>query len=178
MSRLDWSRASQRLLDPARYQRVTDFVTPDEVVTLGVKKRKRTRSANAERAAAAAHNKALIKRRRQKQPEVTTVLKKAKRRSPEERRALARQQKAAAAEKQRQKGIEQKEREKARRAVFAAYSRSPEYAEKLALEKAAIAAKKKSHLQAWVEEETGLDTDRETLRQRWRVRLLRRSTQS
>lgn len=150
-------------------------MTPDEVVIVSGKKRGESKSGVAQRAAIAARNKARKQRKLQKRAEAATGLKKSKQLKRQERQALARQQQVAAAEKKRQQAIEQKEREKARRAAFAEYSKTPEYAKKLARERAIMAAKKKSHLQAWVEEKTGLGTDRETLRQRWRERILRRS---
>lgn len=65
-----------------------------------------------------------------------------------------------------------KAKAKAARAAFEDYKKSPDYAEKLACEKAEIAVKTKSHLQAWAEKQPGLREKREKLLQRWKSKLL------
>lgn len=95
-----------------------------------------------------------------------------------ERAVKAKEQRAAAAEKKLIKKAEQAAKAEARRAAFAEYQKTPEYAAKVAREEAKMAAKKKSHLQVWIEEKTGLSADRQSLRQRWRDRLLRRGSRS
>lgn len=101
MSKLDWSKAGIYEPDPARAQRVDDFVEPDRVI---VDVRDLTASERARRAARAEyHERHFAKTRRQL---------------------------------------------------------------------AAAAAKKKSHLEAWVEKQSGLRSDRKKLRQAWRAGIL------
>ena len=142
MSKLDWSRASERAFDPARYQQRADFLTPDEVKKAKPKKRKPAKPPTPAQLRKQAAHKARIK--------------------------------AIQDEKERKKEAERKAKAEARRATFEEYMKTPEYAAKQAREAARPTAIKKSHLQVWVEEETGLCSDRESLRSQWREKLLRR----
>lgn len=58
------------------------------------------------------------------------------------------------------------------RVAFEEYQKTPEYAEEIARKQAAMNAKKKSHLQDWVEKRTNLNQDRHALSELWRKQLL------
>lgn len=183
MSKLDWSRASERSFDPARYQRRDDFLTPDQPTKPKPKKRKAQKPPTpAQLRKQAAHNARMNaiqeekKRKKVAAKAVESARQSENAAAKAERRALAKQQQKAAAEKKRVKEAERKAKAEARRAAFEEYQKTPEYAAKLAREAAKMAAKKKSHLQFWIEEETGLSADRASLREQWRDRLLKRPT--
>lgn len=183
LTKLDWSRASERSLDPARYQRREDFLTPDQPTKSKPKKRKAPKSPSpAQLRKQAAHNERMKaiqeeKKRKRAAAKALEASRQAENAAAKaERRAHAKQQQKAAAEKKRLKEAERKAKAEARRAAFEEYQKTPEYAAKLAREAAKMAAKKKSHLQFWIEQETGLNADRESLREQWRYRLLKRPT--
>lgn len=183
MSKLDWSRASQRSFDPARYQPQNDFLSPDDPVKSKRKKRKPTKPPTPaqirRQAAHTARMKAIQDEKKRKKAAARALELERRKSNPlakAERRAKAKAQQRAAAERKRLKEAERKARAEARRAAFEEYKMTPEYAAKQAREAAKMAAKKKSHLQVWIETETGLNSDREGLNGQWRDRLLKRPT--
>lgn len=182
MTKLDWSRASERTLDPARVQRSNVFLPPDSKPKSKPKKRKvsgpptpaqiRKQAAHAERMKAIQDEK---KKRKLAAKSAEAERQKLNAAAKTVRAAKTKEQRAAAAEKMRIKKAEQTAMAKTRRAAFAEYQKTPEYAAKVARDEAKMAAKKKSHLQVWIEEKTGLGADRQSLREMWRDRLLGRS---
>lgn len=182
MTKLDWSRASERSLDPARYQRRDDFLTPDQPTEPKPKKRKAAKlSTPLQLRKQTAHNARMMaakeeKKRRKAAAKALGTARQAEIAAAKAvRRALAKQQQKTAAEKKRLKEVDRKAEAEARRAAFVEYQKTPEYAATLAHEAAKMAAKKKSHLQFWIEQETGLNADRESLRAQWRDKLLKPS---
>lgn len=164
MAKLNWSRASERSLDPARYQRQNDFLSPDETVKTGGAKPNRLTPAQLQARTARKARKKAIKDEKKRVKAAAKVLEIKRQR-----------EKAAAKAKQVTKEKEyHRARAEARRVAFEEYQKTPEYAAEQAEEAAKIAAKKKSHLQFWVEKKTSLSINRETLRKRWRDRLLKR----
>lgn len=167
MSKLNWSRAGDRSLDPARYQRRFDFVTPDEVEISKGKKRRRIRAL-----LSSGSGKRAEKKRKVVAKAIDREAHEKNAAAKAERRALAKQQQQAAVTKRRAKKAAQAAKAAERRAAFAEYQKTPEYAEKLARQEARMAAKKKTHLQDWIERKTDLDQDRLSLREQWRAKLL------
>lgn len=165
MSKLDWSRASERSPDPARYQRQNDFLSPDETVYSGGPKPSRRSPAQLQARAARKAQKKALKDKERHAKEAAKALK------------IKRQgENATAKAKQVAKAKEYHcARAEARRVAFEDYKKTTKYAAEQAKEAARIAAKKKSHLQFWVENEIGLSADRDVLRKRWRDGLLKRS---
>lgn len=180
VSKLDWSRASERTPDPARYQRSDDFFTPDQTVKR--KKRKIAKPPSPEqlrkKAIEEARQKVLQEKRRQEKALAKAIERERQQKkaaAKAQRRALAKQQQMSAAERKRLKEVERKARAAERRAAFEVYAKTPEYAAKLARESAKMAEKKKTHLQVWVENETDLQSDRASMQQKWRKSLLKKT---
>lgn len=89
------------------------------------------------------------------------------------RRALKQKKRQESALQRRQFEAKRKAEAEARRVAFAAYVKTPAYAAKVAREAERLAEMKKSHLQVWVETETGLNEDRQSLKEQWREKLLK-----
>jgi ABC-type uncharacterized transport system permease subunit len=168
MAKLNWGKASLRELDPARVQRTLDFSTPDDmVVKKGAKGKKPARSsiwATALSALSKAH-------KAQKAGKAPVVAKgrKAKRAVAQPKQKPVPKVKEVASPFTEQKRRAEAE---ARRATRTAHNLA-----KASKQQTEMEAKKKTNLQTWVEEQDGLTTDRESLRQRWRARLLGRPEQ-
>lgn len=148
MSKLDWSKAGSYEPDPARVQRVDDFVEPDRIVVsvrdLTAREKKKLARQQSRRGKARTKLKAALQRKSQA----------AKVKLP--RREVSEKDKLLAAESRRIAKAEYHQRHIA----------------KTRRELAAAAAKKKSHLEAWVEKQSGLRSDRKTLSQVWRAGML------
>lgn len=159
MSRLDWAKGGLYEPDPARAQQYRDFVEPDRVITVirdltpeekrelarreGRRRRAHRRKGPSAKKAQPVKKAAPVKAK-QKQIEKKPL-------TPEEKLA-----KAWAAS-----------RAEARRAA-----KAEAYLNKVRRQKAAMAAKKKTHLEAWAEKQQGLRADRESLHRVWRAKLL------
>lgn len=146
MSKLDWRKASLRESDPARAQQVRDFVEPDPVVIKIVELTPMEKRQQARGLARLKRWKAIHNAKRK--PKSKPIEKQV---SPEENRQAA----------------------NARRLAYTEHHRR--YLAKAESRRAAIASKKKTHLEAWVEDNEGLQTDRANLRRSWRSKLLVRS---
>lgn len=163
MAKFDWGKASLRELDPARVQRTVDFVTPDPVE---VKKKKKRKGESALPSIWATALAAVAKARKRQDAGKPAKGRKMK--------ALAKP-KAIPQPKQKLPRLTEEERQalnEAQRKARAAHQER--YIAKASKEQAAMAAKKKTHLQAWIEKQDGLQSDRKILRQQWRDRILRR----
>lgn len=150
MTKLDWSRGYTP--DPARVRDVVDFSSPDPVVVVSTKALKKRRPKTWEqleerKGRRQAHKQATkTKRAAPKQAKP----KKAKDRLSEEDRLRAEAERKA-------KSAEHNER----------------YLKNAARKERAMAAKKKSHLEAWAEMQGITGSNRLALRDRWRSTLLR-----
>ncbi|WP_018075333.1 hypothetical protein [Novosphingobium nitrogenifigens] len=151
MTKLDYSKGYT--FDPARTQRYGDVLAPDPVVmkVLPNKRKKKKHKAKPVQAQKVAPKrqapvKQVIAKPKKVKPAKVAPVKPA--RTPEQAQAEA-EAKATAKEAHRHRCLA-----KARR------------------REAEIAAKKKSHLRAWADSQTELNSDREELRRRWRAALL------
>ncbi len=178
MSKFNWALASLRLIDPARVQRSDDiFVTPDK--TSNSKKKKQAKPPTA----------AQLQKQRVHQARLEiAAVERGKRKAEAKARNAAKQRlndeakamRKAQAEVERKAGLLRKAekaaaanaRREALRVAFEEYQKTPEYAEEIARKQAAMNAKKKSHLQDWVEKQTKLNQDRRALSELWRKQLL------
>jgi hypothetical protein len=184
MAKLDWSRVSLRVMDPARYQRGSGIgLAPDADAPQIKKKIPRARNkpknpSPAQLARQAQHEARLAqdrKARRQKKAALRAAeleQQRLNRLAKEKRRAEARLQQAEAKRRKEEKRAAQKAAAEAKRAAFREYQKTPQYAAEMALKRAEMEAKKKTHFEAWVDQLVELKGDRETLRQRWKERLL------
>lgn len=176
MSKLDWSRASEPFFDPARVQRRDDFLPPDQPKHQKVQKRKPAIPLTPEQLRKLAAKTARVIERKEEKRRKKVAAKVLELERQKKNAASKAEQKKANAEKKRLKEAERQDRVVARKAAFEAYKKTPEYAAKLAREQAKVEAMKKSHLEVWVEQETGLSADRDSLREQWRNSLLKRPT--
>lgn len=184
MGKLDWSRVSLRVMDPARYQRTGDiFLTPDADVPVKKKVRKRKKPSNpspAQLARQAKHEARLAQdreARRQKKAALHAAeleRQRLKRLAKEKRREETKLQQVEAKRRKDEKRAAQKAAAEAKRAAFLEYQKTPAYAAEMARKRAEMEAKKKTHFEAWVDQLTELKGDRESLRQRWKDRLFDR----
>jgi colicin import membrane protein len=187
MAKLDWSRVSLRVMDPARYQRGADIVlAPD--ADAPPKKRKVPRARKkpknpspAQLARQAEHEARLAQNREARRQKKAAVRagelerQRLKRLAKEKRRQEARLQQAEAQQRKDEKRAAQKAAAEAKRAAFLEYQKTPEYAAKIARKRAEMEAKKKTHFEAWVDQLVELKGDRESLRQRWKDKLLNKA---
>lgn len=174
MSKLNWSRASERSLDPARYQRRNDFCTRDQRTYSEPMKRKAAKPAQLRKQAEHKARMKVIQEEKKRKK-----LKTAQQEAEFALRALGRKQKkAAAVKKRRLENVKRKAKIEALRAAYEEYQKTPEYAAKIARERAKMAAKtaakEKSYLELWIKQKTGLGADREFLNEQWRDLLLKR----
>lgn len=154
MAKLDWSKAPLRDADPARAQRVRDFVEPDRVI---ISVTELTKQEKKQLAAKLAHRKA---RRQQAIPKA--------KRKPEQGKLVGAKPDRA----ERETRAEERRVAGATKAIAKA-EHQRRYLAKAAQRQADMEAKKKSHLDAWVEGQDGLQADRENLHRSWRSTLLR-----
>lgn len=151
MTKFDWSKAKTYQADPARVQRVHDFVEPDSTIIsvrdLTPSEKKRIARKQSRRGKARAKLKALLKRKPKRKVKA----------KPEPKKVTDEGKKLAA---------------EARRVGQAEHQQR--YLAKTHQQLATAKAKKKSHLEAWVEKQTVVQTDRATLNQEWRAKLLGR----
>jgi hypothetical protein len=179
LAKLDWSRVAIRILDPARYQRSADtFFTPDKPTTPRKKKlspeaRKRQLEHDRRMAEQQAAKRAKKAAARAAQREIGRL---AKTTQPG-KRAKARKKKLAAKQIKAMRPPAREAVAEAGRIAFEEYQKTPEYAAKVERDRAKLATKLKTHLQAWAEKQDGLREDRDRLRKRWRERLLGQRTE-
>lgn len=150
MAKLDWTKASQAAPDPARVQRVNDFVEPDPViirVTNLTREEKKQLAAKQRNRGKLRSNKKVTAKAKAQPAKSKETLKKPK---------LTDEEKLLAAEARAKQKAEHHQR----------------YLAKALRQREAMEAKKKSHLQVWAEKLPGLGDDRETLHQTWRADLL------
>lgn len=180
LSKLDWSRASLRIADPARVQRSEDrFVTSVKPKSKKTKKKMAVGQPTAAQAQRLrAHEIRMTNAKAEKKKKaVEAQFQKANQKVIDAEAKAARRTKSAndqklALSRKKLKAEKKKALADERRAAFAEYQKTPEYAKKLENEKKAMAAKMKSHLQVWIEQHTNLDRDREELRKQWRRTLI------
>ena len=153
MAKLDWGKASQREADPARAQRVHDFVEPDRVIVSV------TNLTRAERKKIAAEQARLREKARMRKSKAAAARKAppAKKSTKEIATLLSEEEKRLGSE--------------AKRAAKVAHQQR--YLAKAQRQLAEMSSKLRTHLQAWADKQAGLRDDRVALRQGWRDRLLR-----
>lgn len=163
MAKFNWGKASLRELDPARVQRTVDFSTPDNMVVKKGAKRKRSASTSVWATAMIAMSKAR-KAHAAGKPPVGSTNRKAKKAAanPKEKPGSKVKQIVPPLTEQQQQAVAE-----TRRAA-----RVDRNLAKASEQQAEMELKKKTHLQAWVAEQDGLTTDRKSLREKWRARLL------
>jgi colicin import membrane protein len=172
-------------MDPARCQRTGDiFLTPDADVPVKKKvPRKRKKPSNpspAQLARQAKHEARLAQDREARRQKKAALLAAELERQPlkrlakEKRREETKLQQAEAKRRKDEKRAAQKAAAEAKRAAFLEYQKTPAYAAEMARKRADMEAKKRTHLEAWVDQQIELKGDRESLRKLWRDRLLNR----
>ena len=167
MTKLDWSKGYED--DPARVQRQTECKT-----SFGWHKACQLALQRAQKLRAAAAPREEIK------PKKAIKKKSVSAQKRREVRKLARAANKIVTKTARpQKSAPAKAALMARRAAFEEYRKTPEYFDKVQRQKgknlqkqAEIAAKKKTHLEAWAERQEGLREDRRALKEKWRRTLL------
>lgn len=178
MAKFDWSRVNLRFLDPARFNPTRDFfLAPDKPATPNQNNPKKkskpaTKQKQIRHEARMAEQRAGLLKSKAAKRSAQLERQRLENTAKATKQAEAKKQKAEAKQRKEAKALARKAAAEARRAAFAEYQKTPEYAAEVEYERARMAAKKKSHLQAWVERQTGLTVDREALRQRWREGLL------
>lgn len=180
---MNWSRVAHRWLDPARVQRGDDFLAPDQPpakVAKGNKKKaaRKTGAKNPPLSAAELERQRLAKESRERRRAAERARKieaqKRKAQAKAERQARAAVQRAESERRRAEKAARRKAIELERREARKRYMETPEYAAEVARKQAEMEAKKKTHLQAWIEDSTSLGNDRNSLAKGWRERLFRK----
>lgn len=182
MAKLDWGKASLRELDPARIQRTADFVTPDQVVKktkLGKVKRKKARAAPSKppishTAAFEAAMRGYLWLKSLGQPEADKAPSAKKRATA---KVTAKPKPAPKVKPKEPRRVEKARRTETDAQREARAAHQERYDAKARKQQAAMAAKKKTHLQAWAEKQDGLRSDRAALHEKWRGLLLRHPDQ-
>lgn len=161
MSKIDWSK-DKREYDPARVQRVDDFVEPDPVIISVTPLKPKERLSLARRLKSAVERARATQRKRAK--------KAANIAATETQQAASAAKKAKQAERQARREAQRETRQRELAAKIAAedaWKQSPEYA--------ALKAAEDAHVEACARERRkALQAQREPLRQRWRDQLLKR----
>lgn len=149
MAKLDWDKASMREADPARTQRTHDFVEPDRVI-ISVRNLTPTEL------------KQLAAERKQR----------SQRKSAKRKAALKAKSPAKVSKKQKPEISEEEKRLAAEARQIAKAERNQRNLARAEAQRMEMAAKKKTHLQAWAEKQKVVQIDREALREKWRADLL------
>lgn len=147
MSKLDWSKANRHEPDPARFQRANDFVEPDNIVVSV--------------SDLTAEDRKLLRQYDSRGGKVRAKLKPASKRKPKPKR-----RKKQPTEEERLRAAEERR--------IAEAHHQERYLAKARRQLAEMAAKKKSHLSAWLEKRGRLPDDRKSLNETWRSKLLGR----